>query len=364
MLLKNIKINNYKNIAEINLNVKSKIFCMTGLNGAGKTNFLDSIYFIANTRSYFYKSDSQNIKQGEKYFHISAVFKTEDGNIPVNASFSDEGKIFKLEEKRVKKFSDYYGRFPVVFITPNDTKLVLDGSEIRRNFIDSIISIYDKEYLNALVYYKKVLEQRSSLLKKFSITKSFNKEFLDIYDEKLSKFAPIIFNARKNFIKEFMPLFKEYYKKISDRDEQSEIIYESHLFDSSMDSLLQNNIEKDRILQRTTHGVHKDELVLKLNSRLLRKTGSQGQQKSFLIAMKFAKSDFLKNHTGLKPILLLDDLFDKLDAQRIANVVKLVGNEQFGQIFITHTNKSRLNEILSNANSDFSIFEIDNGTLL
>lgn len=364
MFLTHIKINNYKNLSDINLNINSKISCLTGVNGAGKTNFLDSIYFIANTRSYFYKSDAQNIRQGEKYFHISAVFKTEDGNIPVNASYSADGKVFKVDNKRVKKFSDYYGKFPVVFITPNDTKLIVEGSEVRRSFIDSIISIYDKEYLNALVYYKKVLEQRSSLLKKFSITKSFNKEFLDIYDEKLSNNAPIIFNARKNFIKEFIPLFEEYYKKISGGDEQAEIIYQSHLLDSSMDSLLQNNIEKDRILQRTTHGVHRDELVLKLNGRLLRKTGSQGQQKSFLIAMKFAKSDFLKNHTGLKPILLLDDLFDKLDAGRIANVVKLVGNQHFGQIFITHTNKSRINEIISDITQDFSIFEISNGKLL
>jgi len=362
MFLKNIKITNYKNLSDVELSFSSKIFGLTGLNGAGKTNFLDSIYFIANTRSYFYKSDAQNIRKGENFFYISANFKTNSGKIPVSASFSENKKVFKVEDKRVKKFSDYYGKFPVIFITPNDTELILNGSEIRRSFIDSVISIYNKEYLNALVYYKKTLEQRNSLLKKFSISKTYNKEFLDIYNEKLSKYAPVIFEARKAFINEFLPLFQYYYQSIANTAEKAEIIYESHLFDSDIANLLAENEEKDRVLARTTHGVHKDELVLKLDGRLLRKTGSQGQQKSFLIAMKFAKSDFLKNHTGFKPILLLDDLFDKLDAERISKVVKLVSDDKFGQIFITHTNKNRLNEILSNIKTDFSIFEIENGT--
>ncbi len=361
MFLKNIKIQNYKNLSDIEVSLNSKINCLTGDNGVGKTNFLDAIYFICTTRSYFNKIDSQNIRQGQKYFFISTDIETQQGRNSVTASFSEIGKIFKLDGKRIKKLRNYYGTFPAIFITPNDIELIYEGSEFRRNFIDAIISIFDKEYLVDLSSYKKILVQRNSLLKQ---KQNFGEEILKIYDEKLISLAPNIYKKRKSFVDEFLPIFRQYYNNLSEKFENPEIIYKTDLENATMQELLATNKEKDRILMRTSAGIHKDDLVFILNGRSLKKAGSQGQQKSFLIALKFAQNDFIKKHTGKKPVLLLDDIFDKLDVKRVTNVVKMVASQDFGQIFITHTNKERMTEILQNAIDNYSVFEMQNGEIL
>ncbi len=361
MFLKKIKIENYKNLSYVEIFLNSKINCLVGDNGVGKTNFLDAIYFICTTRSYFNKIDSQNIRQGQKHFFISTEIETQQGKNSVTASFSDVGKIFKIDGKRIKKLSNYYGVFPAIFITPNDIELIYEGSEFRRNFVDSIISIFDKQYLIDLVAYKKILVQRNSLLKQ---KQNFGEEILKIYDEKLINLAPKIYEKRKSFVEEFFPIFRQYYSNLSEKNENPEIIYKTDLENATMQDLLARNKEKDRILMRTSAGVHKDDFVFLLNGRSLKKAGSQGQQKSFLIALKFAQNDFIKEHTGKKPVLLLDDIFDKLDAKRVTNVVKMVATRNFGQIFITHTNKERMIDILQNAMDDYRIFEVQNGQIL
>ncbi len=364
MYLEKIKVRNYKNLSDISLQLSSKINCMVGKNGAGKTNFIDAVHFLSNTRSYFNHIDSQNIKKGEKYFFIEGIFRKKEGKNTVTAVFSDDkGKQFKVDDKRQKKLSEHYGVFPVVIITPYDINLILDGSELRRNFIDSIISMYDKEYLQSIISYKKILVQRNALLKKFAAEKYFDSSFLEIFDYKIIKLAPEIYKKREIFLQGFMPIFQKYYNLISGTTEKVGISYKSDLKAAEIKSLLADNRNRDLALQRTSVGVHKDDLVFTLENFSLKKGGSQGQQKTFLTALKFAQSDYIKQYAGVRPILLLDDIFDKLDADRVARVVELVADNHFGQIFITHTDVERLNEILKQITGSFSVFKVDNGVI-
>lgn len=364
MHIQNIKIQNYKNLSDIELDVSPKINCLIGKNGAGKTNFLDTIYFLSNSRSYFNHIDSKNILYGQNYFFIEGKFKNEDSYNTVLASFSAEkNKTIKLNAKKYSKFSEHYGKFPVVIITPYDVNLILDGSELRRNFMDTIIAQYDKEFLVNLINYKKILTQRNALLKKFAENRIFEQEVLAIFDYKLIKLNPLIFKSRNNFINNFNPIFYNYYNKIAGTNENIQIKYKSQLFDNNIEKLLSQNIKKDLILQRTTIGIHKDDLFFTIDDNPLKKNASQGQQKSFLTALKFAQSDFIKKHTNIRPILLLDDIFDKLDSDRVKNVVELVADNHFGQIFITHTDAEKLKEILAPVSVDYSIYEFDNGNI-
>ncbi len=364
MYLEHIRIKNYKNLSDIDLTVSSKINCLVGKNGAGKTNFLDAVYFISNTRSYFNHIDSQNIAYSEDYFFIEANFLKKQDKNTVTASFSSEkGKIFKLNSKKQKKLSDHYGLFPVVIITPYDINLILDGSELRRNFVDSIISLYNKEYLSDLINYKKILQQRNALLKKFAENRIFDEEMLSMFDYKIIELSPKIHKQRQIFIEDFKDLFQKYYTEISQSEEKVDIRYKSNLNDENIEVLLKNNLRKDSFLMRTSVGIHKDDLTFLINKNSLKKSGSQGQQKTFLTALKFAQSDFLMKHTGIRPILLLDDIFDKLDTYRVQNVVKLVANNHFGQIFITHTDLDKLEQILAPVDVDYSIFDVDSGKM-
>jgi len=252
----------------------------------------------------------------------------------------------------------------VLIITPYDVNIILDGSELRRNFIDSIISLYDREYLENLINYKKILLQRNTLLKNFAENRTFDKETLSIFDYKIIEISPLIYKQRKKFIDNFKPIFQKYYTTISQSDEKIDITYKSNLSEQKIEELLENNLQRDTFLMRTTKGVHKDDLSFSINNYPLKKTGSQGQQKTFLTALKFAQSDFLKKNTGIRPILLLDDIFDKLDTQRVENVVKLVANNHFGQIFITHTDIDKLEKILEPISDNYSIFNVENGSIM
>jgi len=364
MHIQNIKIQKYKNLSAVELAVSPKINCLIGENGTGKTNFLDAIYFLSNSRSNFNHIDSKNILYGENFFFIEGKFKNEDNLNTVSAHYSAEkNKTIKLNTKTYSKLSEHYGKFPVVIITPYDINLILDGSELRRNFMDTIIAQYDREFLNDLIDYKKILTQRNSLLKKFAETRNFDQEMLAMFDYKLIKINPKIFDCRKKFIAEFIPIFYKYYAEIVKTDENIEISYKSQLFDDKIEKLLSLNIKKDLALQRTIIGIHKDDLIFTIDGNPLKKNGSQGQQKSFLTALKFAQSDFIKKHTNVRPILLLDDIFDKLDSNRVKNVVELVSENQFGQIFITHTDADKLKEILAPVNVDYSIYKFNKGNV-
>ncbi len=362
MNILSLKINNYKNISDLHIDIPEKIICLVGNNGAGKTNFLDAIHYLSNTRSYFNHIDQQNIKYNENFFHIEGKFKRLNEINLVKSSFSlERGKVVKLDDKKHKKLSEHFGMFPVVIITPYDIDLILDGSELRRNFIDSVISQYDKDYLHNLINYKKILLHRNSLLKNFAEKNYFDKESLEIWDYKIIKISPEIHKSRMVFYNEFVQIFKEYYLKISGTDEKTDIQFKSDLTEDSIENILNKNIKKDIAFQRTTAGIHKDDLIFTIDNQQLKKMASQGQQKTFLTALKFAQSNYIKRHTGFRPVLLLDDIFDKLDAERVKNVVNLVSDDHFGQIFITHTDKEKLERIISPANVPYSIIEVNKG---
>ena len=359
MFLKELSLTNYKNFESLKFSFDTKIICFVGLNGVGKTNILDSIYHLSYTKSYFNPIPSQNIKHGETFFFISGRYMIHDKeeNILVSLKKGDK-KIIKRNNKLYKKFSDHIGKIPLVLISPDDRNLIIEGSETRRKFIDGIISQTDKEYLNNLIDYNKTLKQRNALLKMFYDNSESIRKTIDIYDRQLSSDAHKIYDKRREFLNEFIPIFKSRYKELSNDKENVEIKHSSDISpDQNLYKLLKNSLEKDLRFQYTTKGIHKDDLNLSLDNFPIKKYGSQGQQKTFLIAMKLAQFDYLSKLDS-KPILLLDDIFDKLDDSRVKQIINLVNQEKFNQIFISDTNKTRSENIIKKVNKSYKIFEI------
>ena len=359
MFLKELSLTNYKNFESLKFSFDTKIICFVGLNGVGKTNILDSIYHLSYTKSYFNPIPSQNIKHGETFFFISGRYMIHDKeeNILVSLKKGDK-KIIKRNNKLYKKFSDHIGKIPLVLISPDDRNLIIEGSETRRKFIDGIISQTDKEYLNNLIDYNKTLKQRNALLKMFYDNSESIRKTIDIYDRQLSSDAQKIYDKRREFLNEFIPIFKSRYKELSNDKENVEIKHSSDISpDQNLYELLKNSLEKDLRFQYTTKGIHKDDLNLNLDNFPIKKYGSQGQQKTFLIAMKLAQFDYLSKLDS-KPILLLDDIFDKLDDTRVKQIINLVNQEKFNQIFISDTNKTRSENIIKKVNKSYKIFEI------
>jgi len=361
MQLKKLALVNFKNFAQAEFNFSSKINCFVGLNGVGKTNLLDSIYYLSFTKSYFNHIDNQNIKYEEDFFVIQGEFLKEQKLEDIYCGLKrSKTKIFKRNKKEYQKFSEHIGLLPTIMITPHDNNLITDSSEERRKLLDSIISQFDKIYLDNLIKYKRILNQRNTLLKQFSDKKFFDKTSIEIWDEQLINVGENIFDSRKNFLENFTPIFQNYYNFISNNNEKVQLIYKSQLNENSFKTLLDNSLEHDRILLHTTCGIHKDDLVFKLNGYNIKKNGSQGQQKTFLLSLKLAQFEYIKKITKINPILLLDDIFDKLDNNRIEQIISKVADDSFGQIFITHTNIINLEQILKKINIDYSIFEIGN----
>jgi DNA replication and repair protein RecF len=359
MFLKELSLTNYKNFESLKFSFDTKIICFVGLNGVGKTNILDSIYHLSYTKSYFNPIPSQNIKHGETFFFISGKYMIDDKeeNILVSLKKGDK-KIIKRNNKLYKKFSDHIGKIPLVLISPDDRNLIIEGSETRRKFIDGIISQTDKEYLNNLIDYNKTLKQRNALLKMFYDNSENIRKTIDIYDRQLSSDAHKICDKRREFLNEYIPIFKSRYKELSNDKENVEIKHSSDISpDQNLYKILKNNLEKDLKFQYTTKGIHKDDLNLNLDNFPIKKYGSQGQQKTFLIAMKLAQFDYLSKLDS-KPILLLDDIFDKLDDTRVKQIINLVNQEKFNQIFISDTNKTRSENIIKKVNKSYKIFEI------
>lgn len=359
MFLKELSLTNYKNFESLKFSFDTKIICFVGLNGVGKTNILDSIYHLSYTKSYLNPIPSQNIKHGETFFFISGKYMIHDKeeNILVSLKKGDK-KIIKRNNKLYKKFSDHIGKIPLVLISPDDRNLIIEGSETRRKFIDGIISQTDKEYLNNLIDYNKTLKQRNALLKMFYDNSENIRKTIDIYDRQLSSDAQKIYDKRREFLNEFIPIFKSRYKELSNDKENIEIKHSSDISpDQNLYKLLKNSLEKDLRFQYTTKGIHKDDLNLNLDNFPIKKYGSQGQQKTFLIAMKLAQFDYLSKLDS-KPILLLDDIFDKLDDTRVKQIINLVNQEKFNQIFISDTNKTRSENIIKKVNKSYKIFEI------
>jgi DNA replication and repair protein RecF len=359
MYLKSISLFNYKNFSEATFDFDSKINCFVGKNGIGKTNVLDAIYHLSYGKSYFNPMAVQNIKHGEEFFVIDGEFQKNERTEQIVCSLKkSQKKILKRNGKQYDKFSDHIGFIPLVIISPADRDLIVEGSETRRKFIDSVISQLDATYLQQLIQYQKILQQRNALLKYFALNHVFENDTLSIYNEQLNGYGSIIFEKRKQFIEEFVPIFNKHHQSITGSQETVQLIYESQLFEKNLVSLLQENINKDRALHYTTVGIHKDDLSFEIDHFPIKKFGSQGQQKSFLIAMKLAQFEFVKKQSGVKPILLFDDIFDKLDETRVEKIIEMVNNDTFGQLFISDTHPERTETIIKSTHQSYKIFNL------
>lgn len=359
MQLQKLHLLNYKNFSEISFEFEAKINCFVGRNGIGKTNVLDSIYHLAYGKSYFNSIGIQNIKHNEDFFVIDGEFVKEGRTYQIVCSLKKgQKKVLKKNGKIYEKFSEHIGFIPLVIISPSDSDLISEGSESRRKFIDQIISQLDSSYLNQIIKYQKVTSQRNALLKYFYINQVFDKDTLSIYDEQLSETGTFLHQKRKEFLSDFTPIFHKYHSIISENNEQVNLVYESQLFDKDLLSLLQENLSKDRAIQYTSVGIHKDDLSFEINNHPIKKFGSQGQQKSFLIALKLAQFEFVKKQNNVKPILLFDDIFDKLDKFRVSKIIDLVNQNTFGQIFISDTDEERTENIIKSTNQSYKLFQL------
>jgi DNA replication and repair protein RecF len=359
MILKSLSLLNYKNFDAYTVEFDSKINCFVGSNGVGKTNVLDAIYHLSFGKSYFNPVASQNIKHDEDFFVVDGLYEKNDRHEKVIVSLKrGQKKIIKRNGKAYDRFSDHIGFLPLVIISPADRDLIVEGSETRRKFIDGVISQSDKNYLEYLLNYSKILSQRNALLKYFALNNNFNKITLDVYNEQLNEYGTEIHRKRKLFLEAFTPIFKSRYKSISNDNEDVDLLYNSQLNNSPLLDLFNANINKDRMLQYTSAGIHKDDLDFSIKQYPVKKFGSQGQQKSFLIALKLAQFDFIKIQSGVTPILLLDDIFDKLDEQRVSQIIKLVNDENFGQLFISDTHADRTEKAIKSVHQSYQMFKL------
>lgn len=359
MFLKRISLLNYKNFSEVTFELDTKINCFVGKNGIGKTNILDAIYHLANGKSYFNPLAVQNIKHDEEFFVIDGEFEKKERTEQILCSLKKgQKKILKRNGKIYEKFSDHIGFIPLVIISPADRDLIVEGSETRRKFIDSVISQLDNLYLQQLIQYQKIISQRNALLKYFALNHVFEIDTLSIYNEQLNHLGQAIFEKRKSFLADFIPIFNQYHQDITNSAETVQLVYQSDLFENDTLTLLEQNIMKDRALQYTSVGVHKDDLSFEIDGHPIKKFGSQGQQKSFLIALKLAQFDFVKKQSGEKPILLFDDIFDKLDEFRVSKIIEMVNNDEFGQLFISDTHPQRTENIVKTTHQSYKIFKL------
>lgn len=360
MRLKKLLLINFKNITQADINLSDGINCFVGDNGAGKTNILDAIYYLAMSKSAFTMTDGQSVHHGEDFFVIEGSYLSDNSSVElVNCSFSHKGgKVLKCNGKEYDRLADHVGRFPVVIVSPQDSSLITDAAEERRRYLNSFISQIDRAYLNSMMRYNTILLERNRFLKSSS-----DEAMLQIYDMQLSEHGTRVYEMRKTIIERMQPLVAEYYRALSDDREKVDINYRSELANRPLSDLLLQARERDIINQFTTVGVHRDDVVFRIGDYPLRKYGSQGQQKSFLIALKLAQYRLVAEATGEKPVLLLDDLFDKLDMGRVEKLLSLVSGEDFGQICITDCNKVRLESILERAGKEYSLFVVEGGDL-
>jgi len=359
MHLEKITLVNFKNFESQSFDFEAKINCFVGNNGVGKTNVLDAIYYLSFAKSYFNSVATQNIRHSEDFFMIEGSYQMDDRvDIVVCSLKRGHKKVIKRNGKAYEKFSDHIGYLPLVIISPADRDLIIEGSETRRKFIDNVISQSDKGYLQTLINYSKVLAQRNSLLKYFAANRTFDALNLKVYNEQLNVYGTEIYNKRKLFLEDFIPIFKQRYESISNSKEKVNLVYKTQLADNSLLDLFEQSVEKDRVLQYTTVGTHKDDLSFEIDGYPVKKFGSQGQQKSYLVALKLAQFDFIRKQIQVKPILLLDDIFDKLDDSRVEQIINLVNNDEFGQLFISDTHKERTEEVVRKTNQSFKIFEL------
>lgn len=364
MYLKQLILSNFKNYELASVNCSESINCIVGFNGMGKTNLLDAIYYICMGKSYFSQSDAHIVKNDQSFFRLEAHFQFLSSKEKVVAKvIPRKKKIFEHNEVPYQKLSEHVGLIPVVIVAPDDTNLINDGSEIRRKFLDNTLSQLDQRYLKELITYNKILQQRNAALKHFAEQQQFNPSLLQAYNKQLSGPAQYIFEKRKSFLLKFCPILEEMHKFISGKKETVHLNYRSDLEHTDLIKLLEDHSEKDRILCRTTKGIHKDELVFTIDKYPMKRFGSQGQLKTFILALKLAQYELLKLEKQTKPILLLDDIFDKLDRKRVQHLLQLLTGGDFGQIFITDTHDSRVEDIIQQFASNYIKLTISNGNI-
>jgi DNA replication and repair protein RecF len=362
MIIDRISILNFKNIEEANLSFSPKMNCFFGNNGMGKTNLLDALYYLSFTKNHTNLLDSQLIKHGQDFCVLQGFYNDEKTREEIYCGIKrKQKKAFKRNKKEYERLSDHIGLLPLVMISPSDSDLIHGGSDERRKFADMLISQCDKEYLHALIRYNKALQQRNYLLREAPVSTDIS--LFEVLEEQLIHEGEIIHNKRIEFVTDFIPVFKEYYRNIANGAEPVDLQYDSQLSAVPFAQLLADKREKDKLLGYTSAGIHKDDFHFLLETYLVRKIASQGQSKTYLIALKLAQFNFLRRKSTTLPILLLDDLFDKLDAGRVEQIIQLVLQPEFGQLFITDTNRKYLDEILKGLNHDYKLFQVNDGII-
>lgn len=364
MILTRLTLLNYKNIAEATLTFSPKINCFVGSNGEGKTNVLDAIHFLSFTRSANNTIDALNIRHGEEMMMLSGTYDLEG----VEESFTcgqrlHQKKVFRRGQKAYKRMSEHIGLLPLILVSPNDNELILGGSDERRRFIDMVISQYNPTYMSSLMRYNKALMQRNALLKEEDAEEQ--SDMMDVYEQMMATEGEFIYKERARFIDNLIPVFQRYYDRISSQHEQVGLTYTSHCQRGPLLDVIRRDRHKDLAVGYSLHGIHRDDLVMTQGGFAIKKEGSQGQNKTYLISLKLAQFDFLcQTGSRTKPILLLDDIFDKLDAQRVEQIISLVAEDKFGQIFITDTNREHLDRILERSSGDYKIFQVKEGKIV
>jgi DNA replication and repair protein RecF len=359
-ILEKIVISDFRNIQLQELEFSPNVNCISGNNGEGKTNLLDAIYYLSMTKSAFASSDKFNFRHGTEEFSIAGTYKMENGlssRFALRMSSKGEKKV-RRDDKPYGKVSEHVGVIPIVMVSPADISLVSESGEERRRFVNSVLSQMDKEYLSALQQYNRLLLQRNKILK----DQGYDQSLLEVIDMRMSALADPIFHARKRFVEDLKPIVAQYYKAVSGGSEMVDIEYESELFKAPLDQILASSYERDRIMKHTTSGIHRDDFAFRMNGHPIRRYGSQGQQKSFLVSLKFAQYEIMKQKYGFAPMLLLDDVFDKLDMGRISNLLQMVSGNDFGQIFITDSNKVRMAGIVDGLTQDRAYYDTLSGT--
>lgn len=363
MILKKISILNFKNIREASLELSPNLNCFIGHNGEGKTNFLDAVYYLSFCRSAFNPVDSQVIMHDQDFFVVEGFYENEaSDSIDIYCGMKrGTKKHFKRDKKEYKRLSQHIGLIPLIFVSPSDQTLISGGSEERRRLMDVVISQYDNGYIEALNRYNKALQQRNALLK---MEQEPDAALLDIWEQEMARHGERIFNARQDFVEKLIPVFQNIYNHVADGHEEVSLKYISHAQRGALIDVIQRDRYKDRAVGYSLHGVHRDDLEMMLGGYQMRREGSQGQNKTFVLALKLAQFDFLRRTASqTTPLLLLDDIFDKLDAHRVEQIVKLVSGDGFGQIFITDTNRDHLDQILRSVSYDYKLFEVEEGEI-
>jgi DNA replication and repair protein RecF len=364
MFLENLHLSQFKNYEEAFVEFSPQINCFFGKNGSGKTNILDAVHYLSLCKSYMNVLDRQNIRFGQPYFSILGHWSKNEQSVSIHCAVKQGAKkVFKRNKKEYEKLADHIGQFPVVMISPYDRDLISEGSELRRKWMDGIISQFDRAYLDDIQRYAKVLDQRNALLKNMFEHRLFDRESIEVWNEQLVDLGNRIHQKRTDFVAEFVPFFQERYATIAKQDDFIGLEYRSQLNEGNFSDLIQEAEKKDAFAQFTTVGIHKDDLLFTIQSHPVKKFGSQGQQKSVIIALRLAQYEWLKRYLSVDPVLLLDDIFDKLDNDRVQNLMALVSDHYFGQVIVTDTDERRLRAVFELIDVETRFFEVSDGKI-